>query len=370
VLAKGKVVGSIIDMQDEDKNTALKRGVGGAFAVKNLLDYERDLDRTVDELTQRILENPTFDLFEVLRFFQLDFLTKIAFSENLGHLRTGQDVWGITGSSRDRIAHWARWQPLPNLERLIYQHPLWSGFTNQSSRWAQVALEKLHARESRGGIPTKKDLLQKYIDASEKHPDTIKHDAISAMVTSTISAGFDSTSVTMTSIIYYLITHPDVHGKLMLELEQGIEDGHLSSKPQYSEVNKLPYLDAVFKEAMRCNPFLTVPLERVVPPEGAKISGTWIPGGTAVGCLATVIHQNRDCFGQDADKFRPERWLTDDPKATIAMERASLGFGSGKRVCLGRHIAELEIKKMIPALLLKFKVRGTWRKVIVADALT
>jgi cytochrome P450 len=71
------------------------------------------------------------------------------------------------------------------------------------------------------------------------------------------------------------------------------------------------------------------------------------------------VHHDRDCFGEDADIFRPERWLTDDTERVIAMERASLGFGSGKRVCLGRHIAELEIKKVIPTLLLRFKVSGS-----------
>jgi cytochrome P450 len=39
------------------------------------------------------------------------------------------------------------------------------------------------------------------------------------------------------------------------------------------------------------------------------------------------------------------------------MERTMLAFGAGKRVCLGRHIAELEMKKVIPRLLLEFDVR-------------
>lgn len=38
------------------------------------------------------------------------------------------------------------------------------------------------------------------------------------------------------------------------------------------------------------------------------------------------------------------------------MERGSLGFGSGKRVCLGRHIAEMEVKKIVPALLHTFDI--------------
>jgi cytochrome P450 len=106
---------------------------------------------------------------------------------------------------------------------------------------------------------------------------------------------------------------------------------------------------------MRCYPFLALVLERVVPDGGASITGTWLPGGTVVGCHPSIVHQDRDCFGDEPEKFRPERWLVDEKKK-IAMERASLGFGSGNRICLGRHLAELEMKKIVPSLLMKFQV--------------
>lgn len=116
-------------------------------------------------------------------------------------------------------------------------------------------------------------------------------------------------------------------------------------------------------ESLRLFPFLSLPLERVVPDVGAEISGTFLPGGTVVGCLAKAVHHDRLCFGEDVDCFRPERWLI-DPKADeeeeksriLAMQRGSLSFGSGKRICLGRHLAELEIKKIVPCLLQEFEV--------------
>lgn len=74
------------------------------------------------------------------------------------------------------------------------------------------------------------------------------------------------------------------------------------------------------KEAMRLCPGVSYPLERVVPPEGAVLGGTFLPGGTTVGVNAAVIHRNRAIYGDDADQFRPERWLG-DPDTVKAMDR-------------------------------------------------
>jgi cytochrome P450 len=39
------------------------------------------------------------------------------------------------------------------------------------------------------------------------------------------------------------------------------------------------------------------------------------------------------------------------------MERSLIAFSAGKRICLGQHIAWLEMKKLIPRLLEAYKVR-------------
>lgn len=62
------------------------------------------------------------------------------------------------------------------------------------------------------------------------------------------------------------------------------------------------------------HPGVSYPLERVVPQGGADLCGTHLPAGTVVGVNAAVIHRNRDIFGEDANQFRPERWVCDEEK--------------------------------------------------------
>jgi len=44
-------------------------------------------------------------------------------------------------------------------------------------------------------------------------------------------------------------------------------------------------------------------------------------------------------YGEDVDCFRPERWLDATEEQLKAMERSSLAFGAGSRVCIGKNIS-------------------------------
>lgn len=59
------------------------------------------------------------------------------------------------------------------------------------------------------------------------------------------------------------------------------------------------------------HPATGLPLGRVVPDGGATICGRFFPAGTVVGVNSWVAHANKDVFGQDAQVFRPERWLVE-----------------------------------------------------------
>ena len=62
----------------------------------------------------------------------------------------------------------------------------------------------------------------------------------------------------------------------------------------------------------------------MVPDGGAELCGHFLPAGTVVGMHAWVIHRDTSIFGEDAESFRPERWLDAEPEALKKMERAFL----------------------------------------------
>ncbi|EOD52864.1 putative cytochrome p450 protein [Neofusicoccum parvum UCRNP2] len=71
---------------------------------------------------------------------------------------------------------------------------------------------------------------------------------------------------------------------------------------------------------------------------------------------AWVMHANKDVFGDDAEEYRPERWLVS--KEEIGrMDRSILTWGLGSRTCIGKNIALMEISILIPELVRRFDFR-------------
>lgn len=79
---------------------------------------------------------------------------------------------------------------------------------------------------------------------------------------------------------------------------------------------------------MRLHPGVGFPLERYVPPSGATLCDTFLPGGTIVSVSAPVVHADTAVFGEDALDFRPERWIEADSETLKGMERSFLSVRS------------------------------------------
>ena len=82
------------------------------------------------------------------------------------------------------------------------------------------------------------------------------------------------------------------------------------------------------------------------------------------GINPAVINRDREAFGADADDFKPERWLQQAGESKDAwdrrrssMDNATFTFGYGSRSCLGRHIAILEIYKLIATLFSRYEMK-------------
>ena len=102
-----------------------------------------------------------------------------------------------------------------------------------------------------------------------------------------------------------------------------------------------PRLDAVVKEVMRMTPPVGGFFRRTTKP--ITLQGVAIPADRVI--QVALAASDRDGPG-DLDSFRPSRHMDNSKDTPVLMP-----FGGGERVCLGKALAELEIRLMVVGLL-------------------
>ena len=221
---------------------------------------------------------------------------------------------------------------------------------------AQLAEKKISAS-------TVDHTLDKYVQLKETYPNMVDDNQIVNWLMLSIVAGGDTSSATMRAAVYYLAKSSAAMAKLATELKAA----SISSPAPWEEIRDLPYLDAVIREALRVNPGIAMIFERVVPEGGFTLpDGRYLPAGTKAGINLFVTNRDFGVFGDDADEFNPDRWLQgkdENPENfEVRLRRmkdtVDLSFGAGGRVCMGRYLAMLEIKKLIASLYSSFDVSG------------
>ncbi|KAL7267601.1 hypothetical protein RUND412_009808, partial [Rhizina undulata] len=155
-------------------------------------------------------------------------------------------------------------------------------------------------------------------------------------------AGTDTTAVTLTYAIWEIIQHPEIHRKLLDELATlPVDFGD-------AQLRKLPYLNAKMNETLRCYSATAGGLPRVVPFGGKEFAGYKIPAGATVPAQPYTVHRDTKAFPNPL-KYEPERWLEPTPE----MNQAFIPFGGGSRACLGKHLAQTEVRLGLSHLFLR-----------------
>jgi cytochrome P450 len=95
-------------------------------------------------------------------------------------------------------------------------------------------------------------------------------------VTLLMLAGSETTATLLTGFTYYLATHPSVYSKLMQEIRSAFTT---QKDITMTSVEKLEYLNACIREALRVYPPVPTGFARVAPPGGGMVSGYFVPEG-------------------------------------------------------------------------------------------
>ncbi|EEY23928.1 benzoate 4-monooxygenase cytochrome P450 [Verticillium alfalfae VaMs.102] len=269
-------------MLDEARHTALRTKVGHGYsgtmlvvrrALRAKADNNGDQEQAIDRQLERFFriidgqyittpsDHKPLDLSVITQFLALDIVGDMTFGKPFGFLDKGEDIYD-----------WIKWNEgffpiastaatLPFLASLVQKWPFSEALpkptdkdvcqTNSPRR--RAAQDTLDERFEPGAQP-RNDMIAQFL----KHGATKAEATSEALVQVQANrarafldsvAGTDSVAVALRMAVLYVLSTPRVYYRLLSEIEGAAAKGEVSSPIRDAEAKKLPYLQAVIREA-------------------------------------------------------------------------------------------------------------------------
>jgi len=327
-----------------------------AFTTSSVQQYMQPLrirvNQLLDILTKRCQGGKPVDYHAFASYFAMDFMSDMAF----GAGEVGMGGFDLMNHGSDHENKWATLLDgmfvFSTMGCVAWMRPILEWLPDSLNDFSK--LQKWAAQQSikRQAKKPGHDIFYFLLDEEgrSKHKYTQGNLAEDALLC--ISAGSDTTAVTLTNIMLHVGFMPEIWDTLQKEIDSTFD---LEEEMDFSTLARLPYLNAVCEEALRYMPPVPQIQQRIVGPTDAVIAGHHIPKDTCVGIPCyTMQHDPR--YFKDPEKFIPERWM---PNSTIRPHNkaAFTPFAVGNHACAGKNLAYAELKLVTASLVRAFDVQ-------------
>ncbi|EMD35960.1 hypothetical protein CERSUDRAFT_115908 [Gelatoporia subvermispora B] len=178
--------------------------------------------------------------------------------------------------------------------------------------------------------------------------ETVPETRLQWLGSSMFGAGSETTYATILTLIMAMALFPEKQKFAQAEIDRVLGFERL---PTIQDRERLPYVDAVVKEAMRWQPAVHMGVPRRSA-EDDVYDGYFIPKGTIfIPNVWAIAYAPNARY--DPEAFIPERYL--DPKEDT-VDPSLWAFGFGRRICPGRFLAENSIFIFAATILAAFNI--------------
>lgn len=218
---------------------------------------------------------------------------------------------------------------------------------------------RLEMASSQGNDSVKQeDLLSRFIAEMKTDPENMTPKYLRDIILNFLIAGKDTTAGTLSWFIYMLCKHPSVQEKIAREVEESVRNDEPANFAEFAgsltdaALDKMQYLHATLTETLRLYP--SVPRDsKVCFSDDTLPDGFSIRKGDIVTYHPYAMGRMKYLWGDDAEMFRPERWIDADGFFQPDSPFKFTAFQAGPRICLGKEFAYRQMK-IFAAVLLRF----------------
>ncbi|KAI7991649.1 Cytochrome P450 94A2 [Camellia lanceoleosa] len=290
--------------------------------VETVVDTELS-DRLIPIFSTTAANKTVLDLQDILQRFGFDNICKIAFGHDPAYLLPAlpHEKFAVAFEAAVQISS----------ERFRAFHPLiW-----KTKRLLDIGSEK----QLRISVNEVREFAREIV--KEKSKNSVK--------------SRDTTSAGLTWFFWLISRHPDVENEILKEINEKSEDA------SFEEVKDMVYTHASLSESMRLYPPVPIDSKEAID-DDVLPDGTVIKKGTRVAYHPYAMGRSEKLWGRDWAEFRPERWLEKRDEAAgkwsfVARDPYTYPvFQAGPRICLGKEMAFLQMKRVVSGVLRRFRV--------------
>ncbi|MDI3422646.1 cytochrome P450 [Streptomyces luteolus] len=230
-----------------------------------------------------------------------------------------------------------------------------------AQRELYAVCDRIIAERTAAGATSEQDMVSLLIQARDEDGSALSAEAVRDQVLVFMLAGHETTATALAFALHLLATHPEAQRKVRDEVD-AVLGGRAAGA---DDVESLPYINQVLKEAMRLYPSVAIMGRRTAAE--TEVDGFRIPEGADVYLSPWVTHRHPD-YWADPEGFDPDHFT---PEAEEARPRyAWFPFGGGPRACIGQHFSMLEAAIALAALFQRFEFTAVDHDIPLGLAMT
>ncbi|KAI5564396.1 hypothetical protein BDE02_14G057300 [Populus trichocarpa] len=366
---------------DGDKWRQQRKLASFEFSTRVLRDFScsvfrRNAAKLVRVVSEMAIADQIFDMQDTLMRCTLDSIFKVGFGVELNCLE---------GSNKEGIEFMKAFDDSNALVYRRYVDPLWKlkryfNICSEASLKKNIKIiddfvtnligtkRKLQAEERL--YNDKEDILSRFLVESKKDPEEMNDKYLRDIILNFMIAGKDTSANTLSWFFYMLCKNPLIQEKVAQEVRDvtSSQDDVVNVEEFIANITdttleQMHYLHAALTETLRLYP--AVPVDgRCAEVDDILPDGFRMKKGDGLYYMAYAMGRMPYIWGDDAEDFRPERWLNNgifQPESPFKF----IAFHAGPRICLGKDFAYRQMKILSIALLrfFRFKLADDTRKI-------